>query len=125
MAMLDRLEKLSDIRDQGLTFRLEANPNATSYQDQGYLQAGEWNGDSYIPREVIYVGPTDRCRELLYQLEAGDMTARQVRHWTRRIPKSWRPCICWTTPLISISSFGTRGYDYTLTTRDHACGTAA
>ena len=26
VAMLDRLEKLSDIRDQGLTFRLEANP---------------------------------------------------------------------------------------------------
>lgn len=67
VAMLERLEKLSDLRDQGLTFRLEANPNAASYQDQGYLQASEWNGDSYIPREVIYVGPTDRCRELLYQ----------------------------------------------------------
>ena len=79
VVLLDRLEKLSDERDKGLSFRLEANPHTTSYQDQGYLRASEWTGEGYIPREVIYVGPTDRCRELLYQLEAGELTARQVR----------------------------------------------
>ena len=89
--MLDRLEKLSDLRDQGLTFRWRPTQRHL-LSDQGLLQAGERNGDSYIPREVIYVGPTDRCRELLYQLEAGDITARQVRGLDQTEPKSWRPC---------------------------------
>ena len=114
VAMLDRLEKLSDIRDQGLTFRLEANPNATSYQDQGYLQAGEWNGDSYIPREVIYVGPTDRCRELLYQLEAGDMTARQVRALDQTDSKELEAlCLLDDAAYLHIQ-LRDEGYDYTL-----------
>lgn len=114
VAMLDRLEKLSDIRDQGLTFRLEANPNATSYQDQGYLQAGEWNGDSYIPREVIYVGPTDRCRELLYQLEAGDMTARQVRALDQTDSKELEALYLLDDAAYLHIQLRDEGYDYTL-----------
>ena len=126
VAMLDRLEKLSDIRDQGLTFRLEANPNATSYQDQGYLQAGEWNGDSYIPREVIYVGPTDRCRELLYQLEAGDMTARQVRALDQTDSKELEALYLLDDAAYLHIQLRDEGYDYTSTTRRPCgCGTAA
>ena len=119
VAMLDRLEKLSDIRDQGLTFRLEANPNATSYQDQGYLQAGEWNGDSYIPREVIYVGPTDRCRELLYQLEAGDMTARQVRALDQTDSKELEALYLLDDAAYLHIQLRDEGYDYTPVSYTH------
>ena len=99
---------------KGLTFRLEANPNATSYQDQGYLQAGEWNGDSYIPREVIYVGPTDRCRELLYQLEAGDMTARQVRALDQTDSKELEALYLLDDAAYLHIQLRDEGYDYTL-----------
>ena len=114
VAMLERLEKLSDLRDQGLTFRLEANPNAASYQDQGYLQASEWNGDSYIPREVIYVGPTDRCRELLYQLEAGDVTARQVRALDQTDSKELEALYLLDDAAYLHIQLRDEGYDYTL-----------
>lgn len=114
VAMLDRLEKLSDLWDQGLTFRLEANPNATSYQDQGYLQAGEWNGDSYIPHEVIYVGPTDRCRELLYQLEAGNVTARQVRGLDQTDSKELEALYLLDDAAYLHIQLRDEGYDYTL-----------
>ena len=114
VAMLERLEKLSDLRDQGLTFRLEANPNAASYQDQGYLQASEWNGDSYIPREVIYVGPTDRCRELLYQLEAGDVTARQVRALDQTDSKELEALYLLDDTAYLHIQLRDEGYDYTL-----------
>ena len=114
VAMLDRLEKLSDLRDQGLTFRLETNPNATSYQDQGYLQAAEWNGEDYIPREVVYVGPTDRCRELLYQLEAGDVTARQVRALDQTDSKELEALYLLDDAAYLHIQLRDEGYDYTL-----------
>lgn len=114
VAMLDRLEKLSDLRDQGLTFRLETNPNATSYQDQGYLQATEWNGEDYIPREVVYVGPTDRCRELLYQLEVGEITARQVRGLDQTEPKELEALYLLDDTAYLHIQLRDEGYDYTL-----------
>lgn len=114
VAMLDRLEKLSDLRDQGLTFRLETNPHATSYRDQGYLQASEWTGDGYIPREVIYVGPTDRCRELLYQLEAGEITARQVRGLDQTEPKELEALYLLDDTAYLHIQLRDEGYDYTL-----------
>ena len=114
VAMLDRLEKLSDLRDQGLAFYLEANPHATSYRDQGYLQASEWTGDSYIPREVIYVGPTDRCRELLYQLEAGEITARQVRELDQTEPKELEALYLLDDATYLHIQLRDEGYDYTL-----------
>ena len=114
VAMLDRLEKLSDLRDQGLTFRLETNPNATSYQDQGYLQAAEWNGEDYIPRVVVYVGPTDRCRELLYQLEAGDVTARQVRALDQTDSKELEALYLLDDAAYLHIQLRDEGYDYTL-----------
>lgn len=112
--MLDRLEKLSDLRDQGLTFYLEANPHTTSYRDQGYLQASEWTGDSYIPREVIYVGPTDRCRELLYQLEAGEITARQVRELDQTEPRELEALYLLDDATYLHIQLRDEGYDYTL-----------
>lgn len=114
VAMLDRLEKLSDLRDQGLTFRVETNPNATSYQDQGYLQAAEWNGEDYIPREVVYVGPTDRCRELLYQLEVGEITARQVRGLDQTEPKELEALYLLDDTAYLHIQLRDEGYDYTL-----------
>ena len=114
VAMLDRLEKLSDLRDQGLTFYLEANPHATSYRDQGYLQASEWTGEDYIPREVIYVGPTDRCRELLYQLEAGEITARQVRELDRTEPRELEALYLLDDATYLHIQLRDEGYDYTL-----------
>ena len=114
VAMLDRLEKLSDLRDQGLTFRLETNPNATSYQDQGYLQAAEWNREDYIPREVVYVGPIDRCRELLYQLEVGEITARQVRGLDQTEPKELEALYLLDDTAYLHIQLRDEGYDYTL-----------
>ena len=114
VVLLDRLEKLSDERDKGLSFRLEANPHATSYQDQGYLQASERTGDSYIPREVIYVGPTDRCRELLYQLEAGELTARQVRELDRAEPRELEALYLLDGKTYLHIQLRDEGYDYTL-----------
>ena len=114
VAMLDRLEKLSDLRDQGLAFYLEANPYATSYRDQSYLHASERTGDSYIPREVIYVGPTDRCRELLYQLEAGEITARQVRELDQTEPKELEALYLLDAAAYLHIQLRDEGYDYTL-----------
>ena len=114
VAMLDRLEKLSDLRDQGLTFYLETNPHATSYQDRGFLQASEWTGDGYIPREVVYVGPVDRCRELLYQLKAGDVTARQVREWDQTEPKHLEALYLLDNAAYLHIQSCEEGYDYTL-----------
>ena len=114
VALLDRLERLSDERDKGLTFRLEANPHATSYRDQGYLQAAEWTGEDYIPREVVYVGPTDRCRELLYQLEAGELTARQVRELDQTEPKELEGLYLLDDATYLHIQLRDEGYDYTL-----------
>ena len=114
MAMLDRLEKLSDERDKGLTFHLEANPHTTSYQDQGYLRASEWTGEDYVPREVIYVGPTDRCRELLYQLEAGEVTARQVRELDLTEPRELEALYLLDDATYLHIQLRDEGYDYTL-----------
>ena len=113
-ALLDRLEKLSDERDKGLSFRLEANPHAASYRDQGYLQAAEWTGEDYIPREVVYVGPTDRCRELLYQLEAGELTARQVRELDQTEPKELEGLYLLDDAAYLHIQLRDEGYDYTL-----------
>ena len=114
VALLDRLEQLSDERDKGLTFRLEANPHAASYRDQGYLQAAEWTGEDYIPREVVYVGPTDRCRELLYQLEAGELTARQVRELDQTEPKELEGLYLLDDATYLHIQLRDEGYDYTL-----------
>lgn len=114
VALLDRLEQLSDERDKGLTFRLEANPHAASYRDQGYLQATEWTGEDYIPREVVYVGPTDRCRELLYQLEAGELTARQVRELDQTEPKELEGLYLLDNATYLHIQLRDEGYDYTL-----------
>ena len=114
VALLDRLERLSDERDKGLTFRLEANPHATSYRDQGYLQAAEWTGEDYIPREVVYVGPTDRCRELLYQLEAGELTARQVRELDQTEPEELEGLYLLDDATYLHIQLRDEGYDYTL-----------
>ena len=114
VALLDRLEKLSDERDKSLSFRLEANPHATSYRDQGYLQAAEWTGEGYIPREVVYVGPTDRCRELLYQLEAGELTARQVRELDQTDSKELEALYLLDDATYLHIQLRDEGYDYTL-----------
>lgn len=114
VALLDRLERLSDERDKGLTFRLEANPHATSYRDQGYLQAAEWTGEDYVPREVVYVGPTDRCRELLYQLEAGELTARQVRELDLTEPRELEALYLLDDATYLHIQLRDEGYDYTL-----------
>ncbi|MBM6723653.1 DUF4316 domain-containing protein [Pseudoflavonifractor phocaeensis] len=114
VVLLDRLEKLSDERDKSLSFRLEANPHATSYRDQGYLQAAEWTGEGYIPREVVYVGPTDRCRELLYQLEAGELTARQVRELDQTDSKELEALYLLDDATYLHIQLRDEGYDYTL-----------
>ena len=79
VALLDRLERLSDERDRRMTCHMEANPLTSSYQDRTFLQLYEPTDHGQIPREVIFVGSPERCRELLHQLETGTITARQVR----------------------------------------------
>ena len=63
---------------------------------------------------MIYVGPTDRCRELLYQLEAGEITARQVRGLDQTEPKELEALYLLDDTAYLHIQLRDEGYDYTL-----------
>ena len=63
---------------------------------------------------MIYVGPTDRCRELLYQLEVGEITARQVRGLDQTEPKELEALYLLDDTAYLHIQLRDEGYDYTL-----------
>ena len=83
--LLERLEKLEQARDAALIFKMHANPRSTGKADAFFVQAYEPTEDAarIIPREVVYVGPTDECRGLLSRLEDGSAKLGDLRELDR------------------------------------------
>ena len=61
-------------------YKIEANPRSESPNDRFFLQA-------YLPQEdgtakigdVLYIGTPEKCRELMGQLNAGELTQGEVK----------------------------------------------
>lgn len=61
-------------------YKMEANPRSESDSDRFFLQA-------YLPREdgkakigdVLYIGTAEKCREIMVQLAAGELTQGEVK----------------------------------------------
>ncbi len=61
-------------------YQMEANPRSKSANDSFFLQAYEKEGNGKsIPRDVLFVGTPEQCRELLGKLETGELTPEQVK----------------------------------------------
>ena len=61
-------------------YKIEANPQSDSMENRYFLQAYEAEGRGRaIPRDVLYVGTPEKCRELMERLESGEMTQGDVR----------------------------------------------
>ena len=61
-------------------YKMEANPRSENASDSFFLQAYEKEGNGRaIPRDVLFVGTPEQCRELLVKLEAGELTQEQVK----------------------------------------------
>ena len=61
-------------------YKIEANPRSENINDRFFLQAYEKEGNGRaIPRDVLFVGTPEKCRELLGKLETGELTQEQVK----------------------------------------------
>ena len=61
-------------------YKIEANPRSDSIENRYFLQAYEAEGrGKAIPRDVLYVGTPEKCRELMGQLVSGEMTQGDVK----------------------------------------------
>ncbi len=61
-------------------YKMEANPRSENANDTFFLQAYEKEGDGKaIPRDVLFIGTPEQCRELLGKLETGELTQEQVK----------------------------------------------
>ncbi|MCM1525440.1 MAG: antirestriction protein ArdA, partial [Ruminococcus sp.] len=61
-------------------YKMEANPRSENSNDRFFLQAYEKEGNGRaIPRDVLFIGTPEQCRELLGKLEAGELTQEQVK----------------------------------------------
>lgn len=78
--LLARLEALSDQWDAGLIYQLEP-----ALEDgRSLILASHPTEGEPVSQGVIFSGPTERCQELLEQLENGEITARAVRELSRQ-----------------------------------------
>ena len=80
-AMLDRLLKLSDEWDKGLTFQLEPNELRPG---TSFVTPYEKTEDGLTAHSYLFSGPTEVCQKLLAELNEGTMTARQARALNRQ-----------------------------------------
>ena len=61
-------------------YKIEANPRSDSRENLSFLQAYLPQGDGTAAiGDVLYVGTPEKCRELLGQLNAGELTQGQVK----------------------------------------------
>ena len=81
--LLERLSKLEQARDAALIFKMHANPRSTGKADTFFVQAYEKADLGLIPREVVYIGPTDECRGLLHRMEDGSAKLGDLRDLDR------------------------------------------
>lgn len=64
----------------GYLYKMEANPCTDGIENRFFLQAYESIGNGRaIPRDVLYVGTPEKCRELLGRLTDGTLTQGQVK----------------------------------------------
>ncbi|MCM1219219.1 MAG: YodL domain-containing protein [Lachnospiraceae bacterium] len=67
-------------QEPGFLYKMEANPRSENSNDRFFLQAYEKEGNGRaIPRDVLFIGTPEQCRELLGKLEAGELTQEQVK----------------------------------------------
>ena len=68
---------------------MEANPRSESINDRFFLQTYEKEGDGRaIPRDVLFVGTAEQCRELLGKLQSGELTQEQVKGIFERVQET-------------------------------------
>ncbi len=61
-------------------YKMDANPRSGGINDRFFLQAYEKEGNGRaIPRDVLFIGTPEQCRELLEKLENGELTQEQVK----------------------------------------------
>ena len=79
-------------------YQMEANPRSGSANDRFFLQAYEnvENGRA-IPRDVLFVGTAEQCRELLGRLENGELTQEQVKRISAQGQEPEKPTASETT----------------------------
>lgn len=61
-------------------YKVEANPRSDSIKNRYFLQAFESKGHGkVIPRDVLFIGTSKNCRELMRRLVAGELTQGEVK----------------------------------------------
>ena len=65
----------------GYIYKVEANPRSTGSKDLYFLQAYETTEEKSraIPRDVLYIGTPEKCRELMERLASGELTQEAVK----------------------------------------------
>ena len=88
-AVLQRAEKTLAERTQAqaaqrtekdVIYTMHTNPRSESLADRSFLQAYEQQPDGKaIPGDLLFVGTSEKCRELLQSLNAGELTQGEVK----------------------------------------------
>ena len=74
------VQKLEKENTPEYIYKIEANPRSDSIENRYFLQAYETMGNGEaIPRDVLYVGTPEKCRELMGRLVSGEMTQGDVK----------------------------------------------
>ena len=74
------VQKLEKENTPEYIYKIEVNPRSDSIKNRYFLQAYEAEGKGKaIPRDVLYVGTPERCRELMGRLVSGEMTQSDVK----------------------------------------------
>ena len=61
-------------------YKMEANPHSESENDRFFLQAYLPQGDGKAQiGDVLYIGTAEKCREIMVQLAAGELTQGEVK----------------------------------------------
>lgn len=65
----------------GYIYKVETNPRSTGSKDLYFLQAYETTEEKsrVIPRDVLYIGTPEKCRELMERLASGELTQEAVK----------------------------------------------
>ena len=79
-ALWDRLERLSDQWDAALVYKVEPAIEFGPHRTRGTVQTYfELNGN-LVPGEIAFKGTLKQCQNVLYGLEAGNLSMRKLRN---------------------------------------------
>lgn len=80
-----RAYKKAEQPQQGYFYKMHANPRSDGIENRFFLQAYESKADGKaIPRDVLFIGTPDKCRELLGRLTDGTLTRGQVKEMFKK-----------------------------------------